>query len=132
MIIKSMIEAVLANVLEMYKYEDGTTTIRYNFDDDHHRNITFSAEGQYNFISMERSAEFRELEGMAIKVMNMANIQKVEKCEGYRMVTYGDDLDPSFIITDLQNNILESGTNGFSDGHIFTLKDWVDRETQSF
>lgn len=134
MMVKDIMQAVLKNLNKVQKHEDGSVTIWYNFDDteDLNRNITFSStNGDDNFISMESSAELRDMEKFIIQILKMCDIQSMEEYEGYKMVSYGDDLDPSFIIHK-DNQVVLTGTNGFSDGYVFKLEDWVKQNTQSF
>ncbi|MEI2423124.1 hypothetical protein V6O07_22810 [Arthrospira platensis SPKY2] len=60
----------------------------------------------------------QELKELA-QLLNKLEVISTNKYGDYLVIQLGDDLDPSYMILDSNLELVDGGSNGFSDGYIF-------------
>lgn len=100
------------------------------------KSVEYLIEGKTRYVNIDEYdmtqkltrdpiSDFRsDLEDIIIRLFVLFRIQSVDICQGLKVITYGDDLDPNYCILK-DNEIVEQGSNGFSDGYVYSAQELV-------
>jgi len=117
MVNEKMLE-IIGMAIKKVSVTDEIKSVEYIIEDKT-RQVNIDVDGTLRHTGDPLSQFEIELEDFVVQLFRLYCVQSVEFFEGYKVVTYGDDLDPNYFIFILKDNkIVQHGSNGFSDGYL--------------